>query len=62
LDKGLRLDGTRVAAAAQVYATLPDSAFLRSADFPHLVAALHPSFAGIYACETLRSAGEGPWG
>ena len=44
----LPLDGTITTAAANTYATLPTSVFLRSADCLHLVTALHHNFDEIH--------------
>ena len=45
----LALDRTITEAAAQIYATLPETIFLRSADCIHLVTARHHDFAEIYS-------------
>jgi len=42
------LDGGILQQAAQTYATLPESVFLRTADCLHLVTALHHRFAEIH--------------
>lgn len=44
----LPLDGDIIAAAANTYATLPESVFLRSADCLHLVTALHHNFTDVF--------------
>ena len=51
----LPLGGAVIEAAAQVYTTLPESVFLRSADCLHLVTALRHNFAEIYTYD-LRQA------
>jgi predicted nucleic acid-binding protein len=48
----LPLDRAITAAAAQTFATLPDSVFLRSADCIHLITALHHNFAEIYTYDS----------
>jgi uncharacterized protein len=52
----LPLDSTVIKAAAQVYATLPDSVFLRSADSLHLVTALHHNLTEIHTYDVRQSA------
>jgi len=42
------LDGGILKQAAQTYATLPESVFLRTADCLHLVSAVHHGFAEIH--------------
>jgi len=44
----LPLSGPILEAAANTYATLPETVFLRSADCLHLVTALHHNFAQIH--------------
>jgi len=44
----LPLDKTILDAAAQTFATLPETVFLRSSDCLHLVTALHYNFAEIH--------------
>ena len=44
----LPLDSTITTAAANTYATLPATVFLRSADCLHLVTAIHHNFSEIY--------------
>jgi len=51
----LPLDSAVIEAAAQVYMTLPDSVFLRSADCLHLVTALRHNFAHIYTYDSRQS-------
>ena len=52
----LPLDKPIIEAAAQTYATLPETVFLRSADCLHLVTALHHNFAEIYTYDSHQSA------
>jgi predicted nucleic acid-binding protein len=52
----LPLDSAITAAAANVYATLPDSVFLRSADCLHLVTALRHNFSEIHTYDVRQSA------
>lgn len=42
------LDGGMVSQAVQIYATLPDTVFLRASDCIHLATALHRGFAEIH--------------
>jgi len=58
----LPLDSAVIKAAAQVYTTLPDSVFLRSADCLHLVTALRHNFAEIYTYDSRQSAAAGVLG
>jgi hypothetical protein len=51
----LPLDSPVIEAAAKVYATLPDSVFLRSADCLHLMTALRHNFAEIYTYDFRQS-------
>jgi uncharacterized protein len=44
----LTLDSTIVAAASNIYATLPETVFLRSADCLHLATAIRHNFAEVY--------------
>lgn len=44
----LPLDGTIATAAAKVFSTLPEAAFLRTSDCLHLVTAVHHRFTEIY--------------
>lgn len=44
----LPLSGPIIEAAANTYATLPETVFLRSADCIHLVTALHHNFGAIH--------------
>ncbi len=52
----LPLDGTTTTAAANVYATLPASVFLRSADCLHLVTALRHNFDEIHTHDRHQTA------
>jgi predicted nucleic acid-binding protein len=52
----LPMDRTIIEAAAQVYTTLPDAVFLRSADCLHLVTALRHNFAEIHTYDTRQAA------
>lgn len=52
----LPLDKSIVEAAAQTYATLPETIFLRSADCLHLITALYHNFDEIYTYDTHQSA------
>lgn len=47
----LPLTGPIIEAAANIYTTLPETVFLRSADCLHLVTALHHNFAQIHTCD-----------
>ena len=58
----LPLDSPVIEAAAQVYATLPDSVFLRSADCLHLVTAMRHNFAEIYTYDSRQSEAAGVLG
>jgi predicted nucleic acid-binding protein len=58
----LPLDSAVIEAAAQVYTTLPDSVFLRSADCLHLVTALRHNFADIYTYDIRQSEAAGVLG
>jgi predicted nucleic acid-binding protein len=51
----LPLDSPVIEAAAQVYATLPDSVYLRPADCLHLMTALRHNFAEIYTYDFRQS-------
>ncbi len=51
-----RLDGAVLEPAAQTYATLPDTVFLRSSDCLHLVTALHHGFGEIYTHDRHQAA------
>lgn len=51
----LPLGSAVIEAAAQVYATLPESVFLRSADCLHLVTALRHNFGEIYTYDIRQS-------
>jgi predicted nucleic acid-binding protein len=51
----LPLDSPVIVAAAQVYTTLPDSVFLRSADCLHLMTALRHNFAEIHTYDLRQS-------
>jgi len=51
----LPLDSTVLRAAAQVYTTLPETVFLRSADSLHLVTALHHNLTEIYTYDARQS-------
>ncbi|HEY0967260.1 MAG TPA: type II toxin-antitoxin system VapC family toxin [Opitutaceae bacterium] len=44
----LPLDAAILNAAAQAYATLPETVFVRSSDCVHLVTALHHNFPEVY--------------
>ena len=48
----LPLTGPIIEAAANIYTTLPETVFLRSADCLHLVTALHHNFAHIHTYDT----------
>jgi predicted nucleic acid-binding protein len=52
----LPLDRSITEAAAQTYATLPETVFLRSSDCLHLVTALHYHFAEICTYDAHQSA------
>ena len=58
----LPLDSTVTEAAAQVYTTLPETVFLRSADWLHLVTALRHIFAEIYTNDFRQSEAAGALG
>ena len=58
----LPLGSAVIEAAAQVYATLPESVFLRSADCLHLVTALRHNFAEIYTYDIRQSHAAGALG
>ena len=58
----LPLDSPVIEAAAQVYSTLPDSVFLRSADCLHLVTAMRHNFAEIYTYDSRQSEAAGVLG
>jgi hypothetical protein len=58
----LPLGSAVIEAAAQVYTTLPESVFLRSADCLHLVTALRHSFAEIYTYDIRQSDAAGVLG
>jgi predicted nucleic acid-binding protein len=58
----LPLDSAVMEAAAQVYATLPDSVFLRAADCLHLMTALRHNFADIYTYDLRQSEAAGVLG
>jgi len=51
----LPLDTSIIEAAAKTYTTLPDNAWLRTADCLHLVTAMHHGFAEIYTCDENQS-------
>ena len=51
----LPLDSAVTLAAAQVYVTLPETVFLRSADCLHLVTAMRHRFAEIYTYDVRQS-------
>ncbi|HEY3756787.1 MAG TPA: type II toxin-antitoxin system VapC family toxin [Opitutaceae bacterium] len=48
----LPLDSTIIESAANIYTTLPDTVFLRSADCLHLVTAIHHRFGEIYTYDS----------
>ncbi len=52
----LPLSGAVIEAAGKTYSTLPETIFLRSADYLHLVTALHHNFSEIYTPDTHQSA------
>ena len=52
----LPLDGMIATAAANTYATLPATVFLRSADCLHLITALHHNFAEIHTHDRYQTA------
>jgi predicted nucleic acid-binding protein len=52
----LPLDGTIIEAAAKIYATLPATVFLRTADCLHLVTALHHNFPEIFTHDKHQTA------
>lgn len=51
-----------IIAAAQVYATLPETVFLRSSDCLHLVTALRHNFSEIHTYDIRQSAAAGVLG
>jgi hypothetical protein len=53
----LPLDAPILAAAAQTYATLPETVFLRAADCLHLVTALHHNFPAIHTYDQQQARG-----
>jgi hypothetical protein len=58
----LPLDSAVIEAAAQVYTTLPDSVYLRSADCLHLVTALRHNFSEIYTYDARQADAAGVLG
>jgi predicted nucleic acid-binding protein len=58
----LPLDSAVIEAAANVYATLPDSVFLRSSDCQHLVTALRHNFDEIHTYDIRQSDAAGVLG
>ncbi len=51
----LTLDSEIIEAAANSYTTLPDNVWLRTADFIHLVTAMHHGFSEIYTYDGNQS-------